>query len=110
MDIRGFGNSIGSKLRNGVPAGAIFALTVSILHSITFNLDFWSPVRLSAWYTFSLLIGGISGFVGSFLLRVVSARVPPVLEHAAGALLGLLGYVLQVYVFLRVTFKIVTWE
>lgn len=110
MVIKVLHNSNISQYRNGVISGAFVVLIVSILHSREFRLDVWAPVDFMAWYALSLLIGGVSGFVGSLLLGVIPVRIPSAVEYGAGALLGLLGYVLQLYVFLTIVFGINSWQ
>jgi hypothetical protein len=110
MKINHWWTSNRSQHRIGALAGALIALIVSILHSQAFRLDVWGATDLIAWYLLSLLTGGFSGLAGSLLVSAIPGRLPSAVEYCAGALLGLLGYVFQVYVFLRIAFTMVSWE
>ena len=102
MDERG---QLKSHHRNGLLAGAIIALTVSVFTSLMFKPGLLGLPGLIAWYLVSLLCGGGAGFVGGLLVNLIPIRLPPAVGYVVGALFGALGYYLQVYAFLLYVFR-----
>jgi hypothetical protein len=94
-----------SHHRNGLLAGAIFALAVSIFTSQWFKSDFRVLPWLITWYLVSLLCGGGAGFVGGFLVSLIPIRLSSAVGYLVGALFGAFGYYLQVYLFLLYAFR-----
>jgi hypothetical protein len=99
-----------SQFRKGIIVGAVIAMIISILHSQTFRHDVWGLSDLIVWYLLSLFVGSASGFAGCLLLSVIPSRLPSVVEYGVVVILGLLGYLIQVYLFLRIAFKMISWE
>jgi hypothetical protein len=98
------------QLWHGPAAGAIVALVVSAAHSMGFRADYWGPLGCITWYLVSTLIGAAAGFVGGVLAGFIPSRSSRAADYAAGALMGLIGYYLQVRIFLIYVFSNTTWE
>ncbi len=94
-----------SHHRNGLLAGSIIALAVSVVQSQTFNPGFLGLPWLITWYLVSLLCGGGAGFVGGILVSLIPIRLISAVGYLVGALFGVFGYYLQVYLFLLYFFR-----
>jgi hypothetical protein len=95
-----------SHLRNGLLAGSTIALAVSVFQSQTFKPGFLGSPWLINWYLVSLLCGGGAGFVGGLLVSMIPIRLISTVGYLMGALFGVFGYYLQVYLFLLNFFRI----
>ena len=94
-----------SHHRNGLLAGSIIALAVSVFHSQTFKPGLLGLPWLITWYLVSLLCGGGAGFVGGLLVSLIPIRLISAVGYLVGALFGVFGYCLQVYLFLLYVFR-----
>ena len=94
-----------SHYRNGLLAGAIIALALSVFTSRSFKPGFREPPWLITWYLVSLLCGGGEGFVGGLLVSLIPIRLISAVGYFVGALFGAFGYYLQVYSFLLYVFR-----
>ena len=95
-----------SHHRNGLLAGSIIALAVSVFHSQTlFKPGVLGLPWLITWYLVSLLFGGGAGFVGGLLVSLIPIRLKSTVGYLVGALFGVVGYYLQVYLFLLYFFR-----
>ncbi|MCJ7825933.1 MAG: hypothetical protein MUP44_13630 [Anaerolineales bacterium] len=94
-----------SHHRNGLLAGSIIALAVSVFVSQWFKPGLFSPPWLIAWYLGSLLCGGGAGFVGGLLVSLIPTRLISAVGYIVGALFGVFGFYLQVYLFLFYVFR-----
>ena len=94
-----------SHLRNGAVAGSIIALTGSVFTSQMFRPGLLSLPCLIAWHAVSMLCGGGAGLVGGLLVGLMPIRLISVAGYLVGALCGVFGYYLQVYLFLLYMFR-----
>jgi hypothetical protein len=96
-------------IRKGLVAGAIVALVVSFFHSQMFRSDVFGWSGLIVWYLVSLLLGCGSGFLAGLLISLIPARLNSSLSYLGGALFGVVGYLIQVYLFLLYVFRYTLW-
>jgi hypothetical protein len=94
-----------SLRRNGLLAGSIIALAVSVFHSQMFKPGLRGLPWLITWYLVSLLCGGGAGFVGGLLVSLIPIRLISAVGYLVGALFGVFGYYLQVYLFQLYVFR-----
>jgi hypothetical protein len=90
---------------NGLLAGSIIALVVSIPYSQAFKPSLREPPWLITWYLVSSLCGGGAGFAGGLLVGLIPIRLPSAVGYLVGALFGAFGYYVQVYLFLLYMFR-----
>ncbi len=94
-----------SHHRNGLLAGCIIALAVSVFTSQMFKPGLVRLPWLITWYLVSLLCGGGAGFVGGVLAGLIPVRLRYAGSYLVGAMFGVLGYVIQLYLFLLYAFR-----
>jgi hypothetical protein len=90
---------------NALLSGAVIAGVVSAFHTQMFKPGILTLPWLIVWYVVSIMCGGGAGFVGGFLVSMVPVRLSPAIGYVVGALFGLFGYYLQVFVFLLYYFR-----
>lgn len=98
-----------SHHRNGLLAGYIIALAVSVFDSQMIRPDLLESLGLRwliTWYLVSLLCGGGAGFVGGLLVSLIPIRLPSAVSYLVGALFGVFGHYLQVCLFLLYVFRV----
>jgi hypothetical protein len=91
--------------KNGLIAGSITALSLSIFNSQMFKPDLLEPPWLITYYLVSLFIGGGAGFVAGFLVSRIPIRQISPVSYFVGALFGAFGYLLQLSLFLMFIFR-----
>jgi hypothetical protein len=90
---------------SGLLAGSTIGLAVAILTSQSFKPGLLGLPWLITWYVVSLLCGGGAGFVGGFLVSLIPIRLTSAVSYLVGALFGMFGCYLQVYLFLLYMFR-----
>ena len=90
---------------NGLLAGSVVALALSIFTAQHFKPGLLTLPWLVVWYGVSLLFGGAAGFAGGFLANRMPVRAASAVAYAAGAAFGALGFLLQLYLFLSYMFR-----
>jgi hypothetical protein len=91
--------------RNGLLAGSIVALAVSVFTLMSFRPGLLGPPWLVTWCVVSILCGGGAGFVGGMLVNLIPVRSIPAVSYGVGALFGMFGYYLQLSLFLLYMFR-----
>lgn len=92
-------------VKDGLFAGAVTALAVSIIVSFRFRADLMDLPGQVAWYLASLLLGGVAGFAGSYLAGLLPLRLSSAIRFAVGALFGLGAFFIQLIVFMLYIFR-----
>ena len=90
---------------NGLLAGSVVALALSIFTAQHFKPGLLTLPWLVVWYAISLLLGGALGFAGGLLASRLPVRAASAVGYAAGAAFGALGFLLQLYLFLSYMFR-----
>ena len=93
-----------SQRRNGLLAGSIIALALSVFTSLWFKPGLLGLPGLITWYAISLLCGGGAGFVGGLLVSLIPIRLSSAIGYLVGALFGVFGYYVQLNLFLSYMF------
>jgi hypothetical protein len=92
-------------IKDGLIAGAITALALSIIVSFRFRADLMDLPGQVAWYLVSLLLGGAAGYAGSYLAGLLPLRLNSAIRFAMGALFGLGAFLIQLIVFMMYIFR-----
>jgi hypothetical protein len=95
--------------KNLFVVGAAVTLLISVVHSQEFRVDLWSPVAFLCWYAASAVIGGGSSLAAGQLASSTGVRFPRLILYPIISVVGLGAYVLQLYVFLLITFQLTPW-
>jgi len=86
-------------------AGAVTALALSIYVSLNFRAGLLRPPGLAAWYLVSIILGGISGFTGSYLAGLLHLRLNSAARIVVGWSFGLGAFIIQLYLFILYIFQ-----
>lgn len=89
-----------SHRRNGLLAGAIVALALSIYTSLSFRLGVMGVPGYVAWNLVSILVGGGAGFFGGLIVDEIPVRLIPIVGYLVGLVCGALCFALQLYTLL----------
>ncbi len=92
--------------KNGLIAGAVTALALSIYVSFHFRAGLLEPFWLAVWYLVSIFLGGISGVVGNYLAGLLHLNLNSVARIVVGASFGLGAFIIQLYLFIILMFRI----
>lgn len=93
-----------SHCRNGLLAGAIAALALSIYTSLSFKTGVMSVPGYVAWNLVNILVGGGAGFFAGLIMDELPVRLIPIIGYLVGLLCGALCFALQLYLFILYSF------